>query len=152
MCGPCCYYKSGLIITPQALSIFAFLISFGWGWPWLMGLVVMIIQQVLYCTKVPKALIWVLVFISLIPAALNFYAGYAIMNTVTPGFCWPFFSIELQCNDGRRTVGILSYVSGVLWVICGVLDLVYVLLFGDDDEGEEDEAVAAVAVKVSEDV
>ncbi len=159
-CGPCCYYRSGLVIASQILSIVALITSFGWYWPFLMGIIVVVIQFVLLCTRVPKAVIWVLVFASLIPAALNFYAGYAIVYRDPYGikgdddyiypFCVPAFSLDLHCSFTKTPVSITTYVSGVLWVISGVLDLVY-LLNGDDDDGEEDEAVA-VAVNFPEDV
>ncbi len=146
--GPCCYYKSGLIITSQVLSIVALITSLLWIWAFFMGLVVMIIQQVLYCCRVPKAVIWVLVFASLIPAALNFYAIYAFEKTEPWSCNFPVCILNYVVTGG---VGITTtYVSGVLWVISGVLDLVY-LLKGDDDDGEEDEAVA-VAVNFQEDV
>lgn len=140
MCGPCCYYKNALVIVPQVFSILAFLMSFGWWWPWLVGIIVMTMQQVLYCVKA-KALIWVLVFLQLIPAALLFYAGYAIMNTSQSGFCWPIWTIRDMCDDGRLYFSINSYVGGGLWVISSVLDLVYVLITKDDEE-KIDEAVA----------
>lgn len=140
MCGPCCYYKNALVIVPQVFSILAVLMSFGWWWPWLVGIIVMTMQQVLYCVKA-KALIWVLVFLQLIPAALLFYAGYAIMNTEQSGFCWPIWTIQEMCDDGRLYFSINSYVGGGLWVISSVLDLVYVLITKDDEE-TTDEAVA----------
>lgn len=156
MCGPCCYYKSCLVITPQILSIVAFLISFGWYAPWWVGMVVMIIQQVLWCTKC-KPLFWVLVPFSLVAAALNFYTGYAMVNTVTPDFCWPMFTIEYMCNDARLAVSIMSYISGGLWVISAILNLIFVLKDDDDEEEakeeDDDEAVAvAVQPQASEDV
>lgn len=150
MCGPCCYYKSGLVIAPQILSIVAFLISFGWYMSWWVGMVVMTIQQVLWCTKC-KPLFWVLIPISLVAAALNFYAGYAMVNTTTWDFCWPMFTIEYACNDLRLAYSIMSYISGGLWTISAILNLFFVLKKDEDEEDKEEEAVA-VAVQASEDV
>lgn len=155
--GCTCYpYKDSLVIVSQSLSVVAFILSIGWMPSFFFGLCAMIMHQALCCCPVQQPFFWILAGISTGAAALNFYAAPEMMNRVTPDFCWPILTLDLMCNDARTFFGISHYVSGSLWLVLAILNVVFVnsgrhATWNDKYFADNNHEIEAVAVPVSQD-
>jgi len=153
-CCVCFPYKDAMVITSQILSVFAFILSIGYAPTFFLGLLVMIAHQILCCCPIHKLVLWIIVALSLVLAALNFYAAPEMMTRTTPDFCWPILTIDLMCNGARTFFGICHYVSGSFWLLSAILNVAFLAsgrheTWNDKHFGGNSDEVVAVAVPVS---
>ena len=150
----CFPYKDATVITSQILSVFAFILSIGYAPTFFLGLLVMIAHQILCCCPIHKLVLWIIVVLSLVVAALNFYAAPEMMTRTTPDFCWPILTLDMMCNDTRTFFGICHYVSGSFWLLSAILNLTFLAsgrhaAWNDKYFAGSSDEVVAVAVPVS---
>ena len=142
-----------MVVSAQCLSLVAFMLSWGWSLSFFVGLCAMIFQFILFCCVVYPGVLWGFVVTSLIAAGCNFYAGYAIMNTIGEGgiyYCSYMLSIENMCDNIRPFMAKYSYFGGALWTLIAILDVAYLLKKEEEEEDKTDDEVAPVAVPASE--
>lgn len=123
----------------MALSIAALAISFSWWVSFFLGVALMMAYQVFCCCLPPKPYFFALSLVSLVEAVILVYAGIDLLSNTTPDFCWPFFSLDLTCNDARSTYAVLSFCAAVLWLAAAVCAIAFVAS-GKHDEFEANHA------------
>lgn len=101
-------YKDPLMITAQALAIAAFLLSWTYYISWLVALIPLVLQQIVWCCRYNKTLLIIDGVVCLIVGGFFIYVGVEF---------WRWTEEAQMC---------VSYAAAVLWVASGVFTLGFV--------------------------
>lgn len=121
----CAPYKDPFLITAQALSIVALLLSIAFWATILLGLAAMIMLQVCWCCKMNRCGIITAGVFACIAAAGDFVCGFLLLGEEICVY-WSYDD-DYYYGDGcdNTAAYIMTFIGGGLWVATGVGTFVF---------------------------
>jgi hypothetical protein len=129
-------YNDAFMLTAQALSIIAFLVSWIWYVTFILGAVAMIVMQVIWCCRVRRAgLVWSIIISALTSLGCFVAGGLMIVKWKGDEFCHVFTVTgttnddDIMNNDYCNEVAwaVVGFITGFLWAATAVCVLVFVM-------------------------
>jgi len=118
MCLP---YGHGLLIAAQVLSICAFVLSWIWWVVFLVGLIVLIFYQTMWCCRLCKAGIIVASSLATLAGIVSLITG---ITMISPSDGWCFLPFIELCNGVG--LAIVAFVQSALWFACAACSFAFV--------------------------
>lgn len=138
----CFLYRDRYVILIQVLSIFAFLLSFVWWFPVILGGLSMVFFQTLWCCRMERGGMATAIVLAYLSAVLCLFTGlWMIFQHKDGRVCYTFYMIDgwEEVEEGGldgyvseygdcpyELLAILSFVASLLWIFVG--SLAYALL------------------------